>query len=124
MMVRQGAAPSRSRRVRDGAGRRRRACRPLVLGGETAFWLGVLAIVGPTAARLVSAAPTRAERIVLVAGLEVAAYLMKMVIWPVQYTFHDEFVHWRTAADILRTHHLFATNPLTRVSAPTRAARS
>lgn len=85
--------------------------------GETALWLGVLAIVGPTPARLVSAASTRALRIVLVPGLGVAAYLTKVVIWPVQFTYHDEFVHWRTAANILRTHHLFTTNPLTPVSA-------
>ena len=84
---------------------------------EAAFWLGVLAIVGPAAARLVSAAPTRAERIVLVTGLGIAAYLAKVMIWPVQFTFHDEFVHWRTTADIIASHHLFAPNPLTPVSA-------
>ncbi len=84
---------------------------------EIAFWLGIAAIVGPTAFRLVHLQPRRSERLILLAGLGISTYLVKVVIWPVQFTFHDEFVHWRTAADIVSTHHLFAENPLTPVTA-------
>jgi len=84
---------------------------------EAAFWLGMLAIAGPTAGRLVSAAPSRAERVILVTGLGIAAYLVKVMLWPVQFTFHDEFASWRTTADIIASHHLFAANPLTPVTA-------
>jgi hypothetical protein len=79
---------------------------------EAAFWLGLLAIAGPTAGGLASAGASRGQRITLIAGLGIAAYLTKVMIWPVEFTFHDEFTHWRTAADIIATHHLFSPNPL------------
>jgi hypothetical protein len=84
--------------------------------GEAAFWLGVLCIVAPTIWCVAKPTSNRAERLIAVTGLGFSAYLAKVLIWPIQFTFHDEFTHWRTASDIVASHHLFSPNPLTPVS--------
>lgn len=78
--------------------------------GEPMFWAGLLLIVVPFAARIVSKAPSRNERIVLVLGLGLALYLVKIVHSPSAFTFPDEFVHLRNLNEILDTNHLFSTN--------------
>jgi hypothetical protein len=35
---------------------------------------------------------------------------------PLSFTSYDEFLHWRTASDILHTHHLYSENPMLPVS--------
>jgi hypothetical protein len=52
--------------------------------------------------------------VVIVVGM--ALYLVKLMISPLGLTGPDEFTHWRTLEDILRTGHLFADNPLLRIS--------
>jgi hypothetical protein len=80
------------------------------------FWTGLILIYAPIAARLATATASRKERIGLVAILGVALYLTKILHSPLSFTFHDEFVHWRTTGDIINTNHLFSENPIIAVS--------
>jgi hypothetical protein len=59
---------------------------------------------------------SRDERIALVLVVGTALYLVKLMTSPLGLTGPDEFTHWRTLEDILRTGHLFADNPLLRIS--------
>lgn len=80
------------------------------------FWLGVLIVFVPIAFRLFSTEAKRRERISLVALLGLACYFVKILHSPIFFTFYDEYSHWRTLQDILRTGHLFQLNPLLPVS--------
>lgn len=80
------------------------------------LWIGLLAIFVPTAARLLSIKAERQERIALIVLLGVSLYLVKVLHSPLDFTFHDEFLHWRTAANILRDGVLFTPNSILPVS--------
>lgn len=81
------------------------------------FWSGLVVVFLPLAARLLMAAPFRRERIGIVLLFGVGLFLAKLLQYPVAFAYHDEFLHWRTANDILQTGHLFGDNPLLPVSA-------
>lgn len=83
---------------------------------EALFWTGLATLFVPVAARLLSAHASRRERLGLVTVLGMGFYLAKIMHSPLSFTFVDEFVHWRTADDIARSHHLFHANPLIPVS--------
>jgi hypothetical protein len=83
---------------------------------ELLFWIGLVVIFGPAAARLAAGEPRRQERIALVIALVVALYIVKVLRSPLLFVDHDEFFHVRTTIDILRTGHLFHENPLLPVS--------
>jgi len=76
------------------------------------FWLGTLTIFVPHAARLTIRDVRMPETIALVVSLTLGLYLVKVLLDPTQFVLHDEFLHWRTADDILRTGRLFGDNPL------------
>jgi hypothetical protein len=59
---------------------------------------------------------SRNERVAILLLVTLALYVVKVMISPLQLTGADEFTHWRTMEDILRTGHLFADNPLLRIS--------
>jgi hypothetical protein len=93
------------------------------------FWLGMLALFGPATVRLVAArgrrwveaasvreGPRRVERLAITVLLALALYLVKVMVSPLAFSGPDEFSHWRTLEDVLRTGHLFAENPLLQVS--------
>jgi hypothetical protein len=80
------------------------------------FWAGILLMVGPSTWRLVAPAPSRNERISIVLILGLALYLVKVMASPIAFSLPDEFSHWRTLDDILSSGHLFADNPLLRIS--------
>ncbi len=84
--------------------------------GASLFWVGLVVLFAPIAARLLSAEASRRERLALIGLLGVSIYLVKILHSPVNFTFHDEFIHWRTAIDILRTGHLYEPNPIIPVS--------
>ncbi len=84
---------------------------------EPLFWIGLLVMLLPTAVRLASSDASRGERLGLVVLFGFGLYLVKVLQSPEQFTFHDEFLHWRTANDIALSHHLFSSNPLLPVSA-------
>jgi hypothetical protein len=83
---------------------------------EPLFWLGLLVLFVPVAWALWAKWPNRTQRIALVILLGLGLYLVKILHSPSGFTFYDEFSHWRTAADILATDHLFAPNPLQPIS--------
>jgi hypothetical protein len=66
--------------------------------------------------RLLAPTPSRSERIYLLCLVGMACYLVKVLGSPVHFIYYDEFLHWRTADDILATHHLFQNNLLLPVS--------
>lgn len=80
--------------------------------GGALFWLGVLAILVPTTARLTSASRSRNERVGLLVLLGLASYLVKMFRDPFRFLYADEFVHQYNALSILSTHGLFHENPI------------
>ena len=81
-------------------------------GGNELFWAGSLIMFAPIAARLSMARVSRRETIALLVVLAVFLYLTKVLHSPFYFTFHDEFIHWRTTDDIVRTGRLFEVNPL------------
>ncbi|GAB4215671.1 MAG: hypothetical protein OHK0022_55850 [Roseiflexaceae bacterium] len=80
------------------------------------YWLALAVMFVPAAARLFMPGTTRQEAIALTIWLGLVVYLVKLLQSPLGFTFFDEFLHWRTANDILRTNHLFAENSLLPVS--------
>jgi hypothetical protein len=66
--------------------------------------------------RLLAPTPSRGERIYLLCLVGMTCYLVKVLGNPVHFIYYDEFLHWRTADDILATHHLFRNNMLLPVS--------
>lgn len=80
------------------------------------FWAGILLVFVPIAARLISPCVSRRERIGLVAMLGLGLYLVKLLHSPLDFTFYDEFLHWRTFNDILQSGCLFKENPILPVS--------
>jgi len=83
---------------------------------EPLFWLGLLTIFVPLTGRLLLPGPARAERIGLIATLGAVLYLVKVLHSPVNFTFHDEFVHWSNVQNAISTGHLFVRNPVLPVS--------
>jgi len=79
---------------------------------EAFFWLGIVLIAGPAAARLCSHRPSRRERIWLVLLFGLGLYLAKVMYSPSRLVFSDEFVQLRAVQDILSSGHLFSFNPV------------
>lgn len=86
-------------------------------GANLLFWLGVTVVYAPILLRQMLPAVPRRERIGLIVGLGFSLFFVKVLRSPDGFLFHDEFPHWRTAADILQAGHLFQANPLQPVSA-------
>lgn len=80
------------------------------------MYAGLLSVFVPVAARLLSAAPARRERIGLVLMLGLGLYFVKLLQSPLSFSYFDELLHWRTAHDLLETRHLFRENSLLPVS--------
>ena len=83
---------------------------------EPVLWIGLAIIFAPAAMRLFSQTCKAIEGQGLLIALTLALYLVKVLHSPAGVTLFDEFLHVRTAADILRSGHLFASNPLLVVS--------
>lgn len=92
------------------------AAREGIAYADLGYWTGLLLMFAPVAARLTSASATRGERVMLLVGLGLWLYLVKILHSPTALTFYDELLHWRTASDIMATGHLFGENPLLPVS--------
>lgn len=83
---------------------------------EAAFYGGLLLLVLPIAVRLLSVASTRQERTALVVLLGLGLYTFKLVRDPLRVGAYDEFLHWRTAEDMVLTGTVFSPNTLLGVS--------
>jgi hypothetical protein len=80
------------------------------------FWLGILAIVAPVALRIAFGRITRTEAIGLVLVLGIGFFLTKLAANPAFFKSFDELIHYRTAADVMRTNHLYSENSMLPVS--------
>lgn len=80
------------------------------------FWVCLAFLFIPAALRLLMPGVPRLERIGLVALLGISLYLVKVLHSPVAFDFHDEFLHWRTATNIMQTGHLYSINSLLPIS--------
>jgi hypothetical protein len=74
------------------------------------WWLGLLLIVTPVAARLIGREAERRERLALVILVGLALYGVKVMGAPSSFSMLDEFLHWATLDDIVVSGHLFTTN--------------
>lgn len=79
---------------------------------ESSFFLGLLLIFVPNMLRLLSAAPWRFERICLLCVVGICFYLVLLMQSPLRFSNYDEFLHWRDAATIASSGHLFGDNSL------------
>ncbi len=80
--------------------------------GSILFWIGLLTVYIPVTARLLMPQIARREQVGLLVLLGLALYAVKLMHSPLDFTFADEFAHWRTVNDILQSGHLFQKNPL------------
>lgn len=85
-------------------------------GAEFLYWLGLGLIFIPALSRLIFPQPSRVERVSLLYTVALCLYLTKVMLSPLRFNGYDEFLHWRSANDILSTGHLFTKNPLLPVS--------
>jgi hypothetical protein len=83
---------------------------------ENVLFVGLLLIVVPIALRLVGQSARRPERMALVVLLALALFACKFVRDPYRMGDYDEFLHWRTAQDMLATGTIFSPNTLLEVS--------
>lgn len=84
--------------------------------GDVLFWAGLLIIFAPWAWRAIHPGASRTERIIATTALGVEFYIVKVLQYPLRFSQHDEFQHWRSALDIAQTGHLFHANLLLPVS--------
>ena len=78
----------------------------------TLLWSGLILLFGPAAGRLAFGRPGERENLGLVLIPGFFLYLVKIMHSPVNFTSFDEFLHWRTLSDLVRSDHLFNVNPL------------
>lgn len=83
---------------------------------DAIFWAGLLVLVVPAALWLTMPDLRRSHALGLVTSLGLGLYLVKVLHSPTGFTLYDEFLHWRTADDLLSTGKLFAENPLLTIS--------
>ena len=84
--------------------------------GYLLFWAGLALIFLPSAGMLLLSRRGRAARLAVALGFGLALYLAKVVYEPTMFTFHDEFAHYRNAANLLASGQLFGYNPLIRAT--------
>lgn len=80
------------------------------------YWTALVILITPMSTRLMLPGVSRREAIGLVVFMGVAAFFIKLLQSPLRFTFFDEFLHWRTAHDIIKSGHLFKENSLLPVS--------
>ena len=84
--------------------------------GDVPFFVGLIVIVIPIALRLLQVDVRGSERVALVVVLGMALYACKLLHDPVIPGGYDEFLHLRTAQDIVSNHVIFLPNSLLTVS--------
>ena len=83
---------------------------------ESCFLGGLLLLFLPNMMRLLSRKPARGERICSLCVLGLVLYCVHFTSSPQGFSSFDDFLHWRTVGDILRTGHLFSVNSMLPVS--------
>ena len=82
------------------------------MGLEITFVIGLLLIFVPTMVRQLSPRTLRLERIATVCVVGLCLYLIDIMASPTYFSSYDEFLHWRSADDLIATGHLFTPNAL------------
>jgi hypothetical protein len=81
------------------------------------YWVGEGLLFIPFVARaLLARRLGTAEAVGLAVMAALLQYLVRVAYSPLHFDFPDEMAHWRTATDILQTHHLFTHNYLLPIS--------
>ena len=80
------------------------------------YWVANLVVYVPLTTRLLMPGLRRREAIASVLWLGASLYCVKLFQSPLGFSFFDEFLHWRTASDMLVTGRLFYENSLLPVS--------
>jgi hypothetical protein len=83
---------------------------------DQVFWLSLSLLFFPISIRIAAPQVARSERIWLLLCLAEATFALKALADPSGLVQFDEFLHWRSASDILTTHRLFVPNDLLKVS--------
>jgi hypothetical protein len=76
------------------------------------YWLGLLLLVVPTAARVAALSASRRERLALVVLLGMALYAVKVMHSPAAFTYTDELVHYANAQQAIQDGRLFGQNSI------------
>ena len=84
--------------------------------GDIPLFLGLIVIVVPISLRLLQVDVRGSESVALVVVLGLALYVCKIVHDPIVPGGYDEYLHLRTAQDIVSSHSLFLPNNLLTVS--------
>lgn len=82
----------------------------------TLYWVGLALLFVPIAIRFMIGEVSRQEGIGLVIVFSIGAFLVSYFNGPLVFRGFDEFLHWRTAYDILENQNLFTPNSLLPVS--------
>lgn len=85
-------------------------------GTDGLFWNGLALLFLPLAIRIAAPTVARTERVWLLLVLAECTFALKFLTDPSGFVQFDEFLHWKTAQDLLTTQHLFSPNPLLPVS--------
>ncbi len=80
------------------------------------FWASLGIILIPLAFRLMAQSLSKQEGVAIVLIAAVACYLIYYLRSPLTVVQFDEFLHWRTANDMIRSGRLFEANPILPVS--------
>lgn len=83
---------------------------------EGIFLLGLLIIFVPNLVRFLSVDFSKLESVCSLCSLVICFYLVEFMTSPLHFSSFDDFLHWRTVGDILRTGHLFSPNSMLPVS--------
>lgn len=78
--------------------------------GQIWYWAGEIISFTSLAIAATSSALTTRARVWLVLAQAVQQSFVRWMYSPLFFSFPDELLHWTTATDILRTHHLFHVN--------------
>jgi hypothetical protein len=80
------------------------------------FWSGMLLLVGPFAAVLLSGSASDRARSIAALSLGVVTFVPKFLRNPYGPLYHDELAHYRAVQDLLSSHRLFVQNPTVRIA--------
>lgn len=86
------------------------------VGATTFYWIGLTLLYMPVAVRFIINDVSRQESVGMLIILSIGTFLVSYFNGPLVFKGFDEFLHWRTAYDILENHRLFTTNSLLPVS--------
>jgi hypothetical protein len=83
---------------------------------DTVYWLSANGMVLLVAAAQLFGSPSPRQRVALLIALALSLYSIKLLAYPLGFTYFDELSHTQTAFDIFNSGHLFHANSLQPIS--------